>query len=102
MGTVRRLARRAAIAAGVRGERRSSLEDAFAQLVRVGVAPRTVIDVGVGDGTPELYAAFPAARFVLIEPLEEFAPALERLHEEIGADVVPAAAAPEAGRLTLH
>ena len=31
--------------------------------------PKTVIDVGVADGTPELYAAFPSAYHVLIDPL---------------------------------
>jgi FkbM family methyltransferase len=33
--------------------------------------PATVIDVGAGTGTPPLYAAFPEAYHVLIEPLEE-------------------------------
>jgi FkbM family methyltransferase len=30
---------------------------------------RTIFDVGVGDGTPELYRLFPDRRFVLIDPL---------------------------------
>jgi FkbM family methyltransferase len=40
---------------------------------RWAVRPRTVIDVGVGNGTPNLYEAFPDARLVLVEPLAEFA-----------------------------
>jgi FkbM family methyltransferase len=45
-------------------------------LRRWGVRPRTVIDVGVGGGTPHLYEAFPDAHLVLVEPLAEFAPAI--------------------------
>lgn len=37
-----------------------------------GFLPRTVIDVGVGPGTPWLYAAFPDAKYLLFEPQEEF------------------------------
>ena len=31
--------------------------------------PDTIVDVGVANGTPELYAAFPGRRLVLVEPL---------------------------------
>jgi len=41
--------------------------------------PRTLIDAGVGNGTPSLYAAFPDAELVLIEPLDEFAPAIRKI-----------------------
>ncbi len=39
---------------------------------RLGFQPATLIDVGVARGTPELYAAFPNAYLLLIEPLQEF------------------------------
>jgi hypothetical protein len=32
----------------------------------------TIVDVGVGDGTPYLYEAYPDADLLLIEPLAEF------------------------------
>lgn len=41
---------------------------ALTQLPRVN----TIIDVGVGYGTPELYDAFPDARLILVEPSPEF------------------------------
>ena len=41
-------------------------------LAELPIRPGTVIDVGVADGTPELYAAFPDAHLVLVEPVEEF------------------------------
>ncbi len=34
--------------------------------------PKTVIDVGVGHGTPDLYRSFPDADLLLVEPLHEF------------------------------
>lgn len=42
-------------------------------------APKTVFDIGVAQGTPELYAAYPGARFFLVDPLEEFKAALEKI-----------------------
>lgn len=33
---------------------------------------KTIVDVGVGDGTPMLYQAFPRANLVLVEPLVEY------------------------------
>lgn len=47
-----------------------------AYLARLG-NPRTVFDVGVGFGSYELYKAFPSARFVLVEPIEDFEPTIQ-------------------------
>jgi FkbM family methyltransferase len=47
-----------------------------AVLKRGGFRPRTVVDVGVGKGTPQLYEAFPDAYQILIEPLSEHEPRL--------------------------
>ena len=41
-------------------------------LKRLGFQPKTIIDVGVGKGTPDLYSAFPDAHLILIEPVAEF------------------------------
>jgi FkbM family methyltransferase len=51
-------------------------------LRKPGFAPATIVDVGVGRGTPLLYEAFPEAYLVLIEPLREFEPDLERIVAE--------------------
>lgn len=48
-------------------------------LKRLGVRPRTVVDVGVGRGTPQLYAAFPDSFHALVEPLEEHEPGLRKI-----------------------
>ncbi len=51
-----------------------------------GVLPQTVFDVGVGNGTPWLYEAFPQAHFVLIEPQKEFEPALQEICSRLDAE----------------
>jgi FkbM family methyltransferase len=43
-----------------------------------GFEPNTLVDVGVGRGTPKLYEAFPDTYWVLIEPLVEYEPDLQR------------------------
>jgi FkbM family methyltransferase len=48
--------------------------------------PKTVFDIGVGEGTPWLYEAFPAAHFVLVEALEDFRPAIERILQKYDAE----------------
>lgn len=67
----------------------------------LGLAPSTVIDVGVGPGTPELYQAFPDARLVLVEPLVEWQSELERLQRRGRTDVVIAAAGAQTGEVEI-
>ncbi len=51
----------------------------------------TVIDVGVGHGTPWLYEAFPDAYHVLVEPVAEFRPDIERILETYAGEHVDVA-----------
>lgn len=46
---------------------------------QLGFTPKTVVDVGVGRGTEVLYRSFPDAFHVLIEPLVEFEPDLQKI-----------------------
>jgi FkbM family methyltransferase len=71
-------------------------------LRKPGLAPATVIDVGVARGTPNLYDAFPDAHFVLIEPLSEFEKDLERISKRRGGEYVLAAVGAEPGRAEIH
>ncbi|HEX7777272.1 MAG TPA: FkbM family methyltransferase [Parvibaculum sp.] len=52
-----------------------------------GFRPRTVFDVGVAAGTPDLYAAFPAARYVLVDPTRASLPHMQRLARDLDAEV---------------
>lgn len=80
---------------------RRTLPAVLAHYRRLGLKPATVIDVGVGPGTPELYEAFPDARLILVEPLEEWRGHLEQLQRERGAELVVAAAGPRPGEVEL-
>ena len=81
---------------------RRTLGEVLAHLSGLGLRPGAVIDVGVGYGTQELYAPFPAARHLLVEPLREYEPQIAPLAARIGAEVVYAAAGAEAGEATIH
>ncbi len=52
------------------------------------VAARTVVDVGVAFGTWELYRAFPEARFLLVEPLRDYAEHIERIAGQYRCDII--------------
>jgi FkbM family methyltransferase len=77
------------------------------QTAELGSQPRTVIDVGAayGDWTRACQTVFPSATFLLVEPLEEFAPFLRRVEADLpSVSWVAAAAASEAGseQLRVH
>jgi FkbM family methyltransferase len=78
-----------------------SMAEALRHLARSGFQPATVVDVGVGNGTSDLYAAFPDATFLLIEPLEEFRPVLEDVASRYRASFVVAAAGRERGSVDM-
>jgi FkbM family methyltransferase len=101
---VKRLADRAGIEVRRKdsGVRRTP-EAVLAHVKRLGFEPATVIDVGVAYGTPELYEAFPESRFLLVDPLEEYAPAIDQITARLrSAEWVRAAAGPEPGSITIN
>jgi len=63
----------------------------------LGFRPSAVFDVGVADGTLELYITFPEARHILVEAMGEFRPALDFLCRRFNATYVIAAAGRENG-----
>jgi FkbM family methyltransferase len=68
----------------------------------MGIAPSTCIDVGVADGTYELYETFREAAHLLVEPMAEFEPVMQLIVAEYGAEYVIAAADEEAGTCELE
>ncbi len=89
--------------AGLEFTHRRSLAGAMEHIKKLGFAPRTVIDVGAATGTFDLYRAFPGAGFLLVEPLEEHRPALEKVVAGLkDARCVIAAAAAAPGEITIH
>ena len=73
-------------------------------LAGAGIQPKTVFDVGVHRyGTTCLYEAFPDARHVLIEPVQEFRDDIRKLSERIrDVDLIWAAAANYEGTASLE
>jgi len=81
---------------------RASMTGGLAQLGALGFQPRTLIDAGVADATPELYESFKNASILLIEPLVEFEPFLRRVCSSYNAQYVLAAAGPAPGSATFN
>lgn len=61
---------------------------ALRQLKRQGFAPATVFDIGVADGTPDLYAAFPDAEYFLVDPTVESLSHMERIARRLDARIL--------------
>lgn len=82
--------------------RRESVSQFCRHLVHAGfpLSP-VIIDVGVADGTFEIYDEFPRATYLLIEPMEEFVPALQWISKNYDAHYVLAAAGVENGNSTI-
>lgn len=60
---------------------------ALRELKARGFRPRTVFDIGVADGTPDLYAAFPDAEYYLFDPTRESLPHMQRIARKLNARI---------------
>jgi FkbM family methyltransferase len=78
------------------------LSGACARLSAAGFVPKTVIDVGVGPGTPWLYASFPSAHFELFEPIAAFRPLIEQATKDLDAVVHYCALGDQRSKLPLQ
>ena len=74
----------------------------YRQVVTTGWRPRTVIDVGVAYGTGELYAAFPDAKYLLVEPLTEWWGHITARFGDLDFVAAPVAATAFDGTVELH
>ncbi len=81
---------------------RNSFTDILPHISKQGFVPATVIDVGVANGTFELYEAFPQAKFLLIEPIKEFEEAIKRISKKYNVEAVFAAAADKPGARIIN
>lgn len=96
--------RRTRLSANAKGPRDSVLQ-ILLQAKAVGFYPQTVVDVGAAYGSfaCQCSTVFPDARYLLIEPLEEYRPLLERLRKTIPAlQCVFAAASSNPGEIELN
>lgn len=67
-----------------------------------GFAPDVVVDVGVHDGTPQLYRAFDGAKFVLIDPRPESEAQMQARLAPRDYDFHACAAGAAEGRMALR
>lgn len=85
------------------GIKRDSMRGVLEHSKKLGFYPKTIIDVGAAYGTRSLWEAFPSARHILIEPLEEFKPALDELTKKfLNMEYIIAAASKKAGSITIN
>jgi FkbM family methyltransferase len=66
-----------------------------------GFHPRTVFDIGVAHGTPELYAVFPDARYFLVDPTRESLPWMETIARQLDASILNIALGDQDGELEI-
>lgn len=105
-GRVQTRARAALAARGIEIHRtgrgmRHTLPAVLAHYRRLGLAPGTVIDVGVGPGTPDLYAGLPEATLMLVEPLAEWQDHLDAVARTRPTHIALAAAGPQDGEVQI-
>ena len=81
---------------------RRTMGESMRNLARLGFCPRTLIDVGAAHGTYDLYDPFPASHLLLIEPMQEFASALEVACGAYKGEYVIAAAGAERGHIEIR
>ncbi len=84
------------------GTVRTTFGETLENIRALGHRPGTVIDVGVAFGTPELYGAFPDSDLLMIEPLAEFQPHMEKIAaSRPGSRFIVAAAGREDGEMEM-
>ena len=81
---------------------RTTISQSYALIRGLGFQPKTIIDVGVASGTPDLYGAFPDCYFLLIEPLKEFESDLIAILGKYKGSYVLAAAGSQSGQATFN
>jgi len=67
--------------------------------------PDVVVDVGAafGEWSKECYSVFPKAKYVLLEPLEEYNKPLTKVKNKITDSIfLPVAACPQNGKINFH
>ncbi len=89
--------------AATKGLQRDCLRGALANMCLNGLAPETVVDVGVATGTHDFYEIFPEIHHILIEPLTEYETSLKTIKRDLAnVDYIIAAAGPSPGKVKIN
>jgi len=81
---------------------RTNIGESYSLIRGLGFQPKTVVDVGVASGTPELYRAFPDSYFLLIDPLKEFESDLMSILQRYKGSYILAAAGSSSGHVKFN
>jgi FkbM family methyltransferase len=87
------------------GLRPTSLEAGLARAAKAEIPVRSIVDIGASNGSWSRWARryFPSAKCLLVEPLEEHRPTLERMKAEYpGLEFCIAVAGQEPGTVTFN
>lgn len=72
--------------------------DRFADILEnKGLEPKTIVDIGVAEGTPWLYHRWPHARYILVDPTPQSLPHMRAWSQRLKADVMNCAFGEEEG-----
>ncbi|MCP5101398.1 MAG: FkbM family methyltransferase [Chloroflexi bacterium] len=71
-------------------------------VLREQISPQTIIDIGVANGTPDLYQHFPTHPYLLIEANPNFRDDLQRLKTEMNAVVETVFCGAESGEISFN
>ena len=81
---------------------RKTIAESYSLLRQLDFQPKTIIDVGVASGTPELYRTFADSYFLLIEPLKEFETDIIAILERYSGSYVLAVEGSKTGQVTFN
>lgn len=82
--------------------KRTTLAAVLYHISQFGFKPETIIDVGVAYGTFELYAIFPKAQILLIEPLKEWENVLKKICNKYNGEYIIAAAGAKSEKIIIN
>ena len=73
----------------------------FKHLSDVGFIPRTIIDVGVANGTPDIYSAYPDAYYILIDAVAEYESGMREILKSLRGEYVITALSDRTGEAEM-
>jgi len=81
---------------------RTTMGEALEFVKSQGIVPNTIFDIGVANGTFDLYEVFPNTKIVLVEPLEEYSKYMASLSNQYDVEIVKAAASNINGLIEIN
>jgi len=73
----------------------------FQHLANVGFKPKTIIDVGVANGTPDIYTAFPDAYYILVDAVAEYEAGMREMLKSMRGEYILTALSDEPGEAEM-